>query len=124
MVGTLAVLALMGAAASGVEDETPRSQIINLPVQSRVRAVGALSRQFGIVIVAAGTDLTGDLVEPIHGAMDLNEALSSVLRGTDRVFNLNTDGFIVISPKPVAPPPARAVELLLIVVSFHTLTIR
>ncbi len=116
-IGALAVAGL--AIAPAYSAPTERRFSFDQPAQSLATALLAVSAKTGAPIAAPATLTAGRRAPGLSGAMSLNQAMRTLLAGSDLDFTISTGGVValrrrsevVITAPSVSRPPAPVTEM-------------
>jgi len=96
-------LATTPAAAQAASGASAQGRAITIPAQPLGAAVQALSEQTDAVVIAAGVRLNGRRSAAVSGAGTVEQALTTLLRGTGLGWRRDVNGAYVIAPAADEP---------------------
>ncbi|MEM9879360.1 MAG: TonB-dependent receptor, partial [Pseudomonadota bacterium] len=79
--------------------QTP-SQAIALPAQPLQASLEAIGKQYGVTVIAPAELVAGKAAAPVNGTLSAQDALFSVLAGTDLVLDRAPSGDFMLKPAP------------------------
>jgi len=99
------VLACVTVAALGCGGAFAQGGAIHIPAQALSQSLKDVARQTGTSVLFAPGAVEGLRASALDGSMSALEAVGRLIAGTDLQVVLDTNGAMIVRPKPVAAPP-------------------